>query len=133
MKVAVVSCFRLFLVLLLATFMAPSSHAGDADWVDAGKLFSQFDANRICPNVCGNRKWDGNWNTTYSGGAKSYCSCLRGGTPGSSKKRVQSVETTTIGNNAVAQFTCPRVCGSHKWDGNWRNLGIGKASCDCEQ
>ncbi len=133
MNIAVTNLCRLLVVLLLATFAVPSSNAADADWVDAGRLFSQFDANRVCPNVCGNRKWDGNWNTVYSNGAKSYCSCQRGGSSSNSKKRIQSVETTTIGNNAVAQFTCPRVCGSRKWDGNWRNLGIGKASCDCEQ
>jgi len=48
-----------------------------AQWMDAGPLFSQFDAQNKCPDVCqrsNGRTWDGNWRTTEPG-RMSVCSC----------------------------------------------------------
>jgi hypothetical protein len=46
-----------------------------AEWLDAGPLFSQFDAQNKCPGVCqrGGGSWDGNWKTTGPG--VSVCAC----------------------------------------------------------
>ncbi len=45
-------------------------------WAEAGPLWSQFDAQRKCPDVCRStgRTWDGNWKTTEPG-RMSVCSC----------------------------------------------------------
>ena len=55
----------------------PVTPSSATQWVDAGPLFSQFDAQNKCPDVCkrgGGRTWDGNWKTTEPG-RMSVCSC----------------------------------------------------------
>ncbi len=50
-------------------------------WVDAGPLWHQMDAQNKCPDVCrrsGGRSWDGNWKTTEPG-RMSVCSCQGAG------------------------------------------------------
>ena len=52
-----------------------------AQWKEAGPLFSQFDAQNKCPGVCqqgGGGSWDGNWKTTQPG-RMSVCSCMGSG------------------------------------------------------
>ena len=58
----------------------PATPASATQWVEAGPLFSQFDAQSKCPNVCqrsGGGTWDGNWKTTEPG-RMSVCSCGAG-------------------------------------------------------
>ncbi len=55
----------------------PVTPSSATQWVEAGPLFSQFDAQNKCPNVCqrsGGGTWDGNWKTTEPG-RMSVCSC----------------------------------------------------------
>ena len=57
--------------------MQPGSSQLGSQWAEAGPLFSNFDAQNKCPNVCrqsGGRNWDGNWKTTQPG-RMSVCSC----------------------------------------------------------
>lgn len=62
-----------FLTLVFAvSFVA----AAQADWVDAGPIHNNPDAQNKCPAACGQRGWDGNWQTK---GFTSYCSCRSGG------------------------------------------------------
>src|SRR5262245_5192536 len=54
-----------------------------ADWIQAGPIWNDYDANRKCPVVCGSGRWDGNWKTIQTG-RMSVCSC-----PGSRSKPIQ--------------------------------------------
>jgi hypothetical protein len=49
---------------------------GGSQWMEAGPLFNNMEAQGRCPGVCqqAGRTWDGNWKTTQPG-RMSVCSC----------------------------------------------------------
>ena len=117
---------RLALLVLFALSLPAIAQA--RDWVEAGPIWNDFDAQRKCPKVCGNDRWDGNWKTTVQG-QMSVCACS-----GKSKGRTWQVDAGPIWNNMDAGRKCPMACGSAKWDGNWRTVVPGRSStCDCKR
>jgi rubredoxin len=119
------------LVLLLGLGSVFLSADANAEWRPAGPIWNNLDAQRKCPSVCGAEKWDGNWRTTEAGKA-SVCSCSRKGSASAPRSdRKAQVDAGPIFNNMDAQRKCPGVCGTRKWDGNWRTTSPGRSTCDC--
>jgi len=61
--------------LILAGWVFAIAPAG-AEWVSAGPIWNNMDAQGKCPRVCAPGVWDGNWNTVVPG-RNSVCSCHR--------------------------------------------------------
>ena len=134
----------LFVVLIGLILLATPT---TAEWIDAGPIRSDFDAQWKCPKACGNGKWDGNWKTTQEG-KMSVCSC-----PGMSrssksatteqsrvkpqrvsagkKKSKGGVDAGSVWNDMMAEQRCPAACKSRKWDGRWSYIDISHSICYC--
>jgi Mannan-binding protein len=110
----------------LLVFSAPIK----ADWIKAGPIWNDFDANRKCPAVCGSTKWDGHWKTTQTG-RMSVCSCSGSNSSRRQPKTIE-VDAGPIWNNFDAQTKCPIACNKRRWDGNWRTVSVGHSTCDCQ-
>ena len=102
-------------------FIALALSAAQAEWIDAGPIWNDFDAQRRCPQVCGSAGWDGNWKTTQPG-RNSVCSC-RGRAAAEGRGRKYQVDAGPIFHNLQAERICTAACGSARWDGNWRIVG----------
>ncbi|RUU25098.1 hypothetical protein EOD08_23705 [Mesorhizobium sp. M6A.T.Ca.TU.002.02.2.1] len=73
----------------------------------AGPIFNDADAQKKCPQVCGNSSWSGLWRTTVWG-TMSVCSCSRGSS-GSSFPTGRETSCNAPSNEACGgcQVTCP--------------------------
>lgn len=118
---------RLLIAVMMVMLLGVASGARSAEWVKAGPIWNDMDAQRKCPQACGGAKWDGNWKTTEMG-EMSVCAC-----GGKSSSRVRSVDAGPIWGDFDAPKKCKAACGSSRWDGNWRTVGAGRSTCDCEQ
>ncbi|WP_454916883.1 mannan-binding protein [Xanthobacter sediminis] len=68
--------FAWCLALILAGWALGGAPAR-ADWVSAGPIWNNMDAQGKCPRVCGGPgRWDGNWRTVAPG--RSTCDCRVG-------------------------------------------------------
>lgn len=119
----------LALIGLLFGTSGVAAVASAAESIEAGPIWSDFDAKGKCPAVCAaaGGKWNGNWMTTVPG-RMSVCSCeIR-------KKGGRYVNAGPLWNNADAARKCPAVCVSHNrsWTGNWETTVPGQMSqCEC--
>lgn len=122
--------FAGYLALIVAGWVLAGAPAR-ADWVSAGPIWNNMDAQGKCPRVCAPGVWDGNWNTVVPG-QNSVCSCHRRQGWGPYPRETVQVDAGPIWNNGDAQGKCPRVCGGrNRWDGNWRTVAPGRSTCDC--
>lgn len=117
-----------------------------ADWIEAGPIWNDVDAQRKCPQTCGNGKWDGSWKTTQAG-KMSVCSCSgarrsKGAETQQSHAKPQKVTATTkklkggvdagsVWNDHMAEQRCPAACKSRRWDGRWSYVDINHSICYC--
>lgn len=111
------------LMAFMSQFISVPTYAGD--WVNAGPIWNDADAQRKCPQTCGKNGWDGAWKTTRPG-KMSVCSC--GGTSGN---QTYQVNAGPIWGDFDAPKKCTAACGKSKWDGNWRTVSGGTSTCDC--
>ncbi|UQA57521.1 mannan-binding lectin [Polyangium aurulentum] len=97
--------------------------------VEAGPIWSGYDANGKCPSTCSNtgRRWTGQWWTTVPG-AMSVCECDH------APPTVVNQEAGPIWSGSDANNKCPSVCGSTRaWNGQWWTTVSGAMSvCQCE-
>lgn len=101
-------------LLVMATFTA---HAAVVE-LDAGPIWSNFDANSKCPQVCANRgaqRWTGDWRTTQPG-RMSVCSCDFAG-PGPLPAPVTSAQGQPWRPAAIPSGNACSVGGSAKCPG----------------
>jgi len=133
------------LCTILVGFILLTSPAS-ADWIEAGPIWNNIDAQRKCPKTCGNGKWDGNWKTIQEG-KMSVCNC-----PGVSrstrtepqqsrvkpqrvslgkKKPKGGVDAGAVWNDMMAEQRCPAACKSRRWDGRWSYIDISHSICYC--
>ncbi len=99
---------------------------------DAGTepLYSQGDADSLCPGVCkgANGLWNGQWTNAPPSGAGPVCGCY--------DMKAGDVEARPIDDQGDADALCPGVCASEAqgvWNGQWTNTppsGIGPV-CGC--
>lgn len=110
--------------------VTPSSFPGQ--WVDAGPLWNQFDAQNKCPDVCkrsNGRAWDGNWKTTEPGRA-SVCSCT-GQRPSSAVGAGAACNARSRGACSGCSVQCaPGQRASCREGSTWNDrLGNGDQGC----
>lgn len=121
-------------VVLTIAVLALHTQPVRADWVSAGPIWNDVDAQRKCPGVCGRDGWDGNWKTVEMG-RNSVCRCKGyGGGAWSAVDRPGQricIETDSIRSKLEAKMKCPGACGSGKWDGSWRRIDPARATCGC--
>lgn len=121
-KACIQALLRAMAATLLMTGQSPAH-----DWVKAGPIWNDADADRKCPKTCGKNNWDGAWKTTKPG-KMSVCSC-----GGASRSRTYQVDAGPIWGDFDAPKKCKAACGSSRWDGNWRTVSGGTSTCDCQR
>ena len=135
---------RLLAVVLFGIILSTSS--ARSEWMEAGPIWNDVDAQRKCPQTCGNGKWDGKWKTTQVG-KMSVCSCpsvsrSKSAEPQQSRARPQKVslgkkkpkggvDAGSIWNDMMAEQRCPVACDSRRWDGRWSYIDINRSICYC--
>ena len=134
--------------LLLLTFLATTT--ARAEWIEAGPIWNDMDAQRKCPKTCDDGKWDGKWKTTKEG-KMSVCNCSgttrqSSMTKGTAPSRVKpqrvsagkkgtrgGVDAGSIWNDMMAEQRCPKACAPRNWDGRWSYVDIGHSICYCRR
>jgi hypothetical protein len=117
--------------LLVASTHAAAMPADLKQWVDAGPLWNQQDAEGKCPKVAykAGGKWTGQWKTTVPG-QMSVCEVAMKGAGQGGK---QTVEVGPIWNQMDAERKCPQAASAAggKWTGQWWTTQPGRMSV-CE-
>ncbi|MDQ0504551.1 mannan-binding lectin [Xanthobacter agilis] len=122
---------RVVRLLVLAALLVWSPGVR-ADWVSAGPIWNNADAEGKCQRACGANIWDGNWKTVVPG-QEAMCRCQPAAMRGESHGRAVEIEAGPIWNDADAAGKCARVCGGMNWwNGQWRTTISGRQSvCGC--
>ena len=116
---------RSAVMLALCMLISWAQAYGLACSVNAGPIYSQTQANSVCPNTCASYgPWTGQWWTTQPG-VMSVCQC---------GANVKSFNAGPIWNQAYANSICPSVCQNNQgeWTGQWWTTQPGVMSvCQC--
>lgn len=111
---------KIFLSLFSFWFMAQSALANVSchDTVTR-PIESTYDANSLCPQVCGLDQWNGHWSNDND---SSFCVCC-GPSVCDGPHKIDLIQDGTLQNQAEAQTQCTQLCFSQNmcWNGNWTN------------
>jgi rubredoxin len=99
--------------------------------IEAGPIWSQYDAQTKCPKVAATNggTWNGQWRTTVMG-RMSVCEVV---ISRPHHTTVEWIEAGPIWNQMDAESKCPKVAAAKggTWNGQWRTTVMGQMSV-CE-
>lgn len=110
-------------LLRLAAFMFVCNMTAYAfaEDVQTGPIFSNNDAQVVCPVICGGLVWNHQWTTTVPG-TMSVCFTTSG----------NMFEVGPIFSNDEAQTKCPEQLARVTWSGQWKTTVPNTTSvCGC--